>query len=94
VDGNNLTATICPTGLGKYILCYLLKDVSQAAAMIAFTTISTGTMSATKFLSTKVDLTIPKLAPNGTLVGPFALSSHPGIGSFHVLITMQQKNVT
>jgi len=76
------------------MFCYLLKDVSQAAAIIAFTTISTGTMSATLFVSTKEDLTKPKLAPNGTLVGPFALSIHPGIGSFHVLITMQQKKMS
>jgi hypothetical protein len=94
MDRNNLTATICPTGLGEHMLFYLLKDVSQAAAIIAFTTISTGTMSATLFLSIQKDLTVPKLAPNGILVGPFALSIHPGIGSFHVLSTMQQKNMS
>ena len=94
MDRNNLTATICPTDLGEYMFCYLLKDVSQAITIIAFTTMSTGTMSATLFLSTQVDLTMPKLAANGTLVGPFALSIHPGIGSFHVLITMQQKKMS
>jgi hypothetical protein len=51
-------------------------------------------MSATLFLSMFEDLTIPKLACNGTFVGPFVLSIHPGIGSFHVLITMQQKKMS
>lgn len=66
---------------------YLDLAVLYAMAMIALTTISTGTTSATIFGPPQTALTSPTPQPTTTPDGPFMLSDHPGIGSAWVALT-------
>lgn len=78
--------------MGKY-LSIVLVPTSQAETISPATQVSTGTRSAVLSESMMVTRRRPDAHPAQTPVGPYMLSTHPGIGSLYVDRTGTPKQV-